>query len=144
MEDITLYEGDNRLDVALNPVTVLLAGRIGQWTYSTTCASPTSHRETGTWPNHLLEFDLELQPSTFYILISCHNDSAVNIKGKLAFDTNAMVLTLPEPMTIYAGKQRSLTLAIRPPTTPIECYFNTSFFGDNTLLDQGTWRLKFY
>lgn len=130
-------------DVVIEEVGVP-EGRIGMWSYYTTCAYPSVHAETGYWPNHILDFDYDLSPSTWYITVLCYNDSGSPITGKLEIvGTNATVYSPPSDQAIPAGGTGSFNFSMGLPRVRGEYYFDVKFSANGIVLDEGRWTINY-
>lgn len=148
MGDITLVEGLNELNVALVPESVVLEGRVDSWDYSTTCSYPTVHRETGDWPDHALDFDYDLYPSTWFIDLKAYNDSIVGVSAEIVIvASNANIVHYPSPRfgdpNIAAGSSKWFSFCMTLPRVPGEYYFDIALkFGGIVVLEE-RWTINY-
>lgn len=142
--DFELTQEVNQLTVVMKEVGVVPAGRIGAWGYYTTCAYPTPHAETGVWPNHILDFDYDLFPSTWYISVIGHNDSAFPVTAKLEIvGTNATIYSQASEQSIPAGEYESFSFSMGLPRVRGEYYFDAVLSFDGVVVAEGRWIVNY-
>jgi len=148
MRDITLPQGNNALQIVLKPVAVV-AGRMGKWSFSVTVAYPEMHREHCEWPNHTLDFDFDLYPSTFFMDLRCYNDSPFEVVAEMVIvGSNANIVHQPSPAFydphIKANSSNPFSWCMTLPRTPGDYYFDAVLSFDGVVVDQGRWILRYY
>lgn len=127
---------------------VAIQGGIGKWSYSVTCAYPDLHREHGDWPDHALDFDYDLYPSTFFISLKCYNDSDFEVVATMEIvDSNANIVHQPSPAfgdpTIEANDFKRFSFVFTLPRTPGEYYFDATLSFDGVIVDEGRWVIRY-
>jgi hypothetical protein len=142
--DFELTQGVSQLVVVMKEEEGILAGRIGQWGYSTTCVYPTAHVESGLWPDHALDFDYNLRPSTWYIDVVGYNDSPNPVTAKLEIvGTNANIFNQAGDQYIQPGGHAIFNFSMGLPRVRGEYHFDAVLSFDGVTVAEGRWTINY-